>query len=291
MCEANQIIVEDETLNAITSDNLFEKINVSIEEGSPVEISLQKVKFVDPYGLVALCLAGRQLWNKSKDLSIVLPDNPDCQSYLHAMGFIQLAKDFAQVKNTVEGPASEQQLSQEVVLELTKIEKKEKDPHDDIKNVLERLSTILQNQLNFGEKEISDLTNIVSELCYNIKDHSEDQGFVAVQRYQRHSDGKRYVIIGVGDLGVGIKSSLGKRYDVSSWSNFDAIVKALKKEFSAYPNRGLGLYMVSKITKDYGGALHIRSGDARAYLRQNIRGSQTAQFPGTQVSITLSELG
>ncbi|MDD5703369.1 MAG: ATP-binding protein, partial [Dehalococcoidales bacterium] len=216
---------------------------------------------------------------------------PDCQSYLHATGFIQLAKEFAGVKNAIDGLGSTQQLSQEVVLELTKIERKEKESHSDIENVLERLSAILQNQLNFGEKEISDLTNIVSELCHIIKDHSEDQGFVAVQRYQRHSDGKRYVVIGVGDLGVGIKNSLGKRHDVSSWSHIDAIVHALKKDFSAYPNRGLGLYMVSKITKDYGGALHIRSGDARVYLRQNARGSQTVQFPGTQVSISLSELG
>ncbi|MDD5584333.1 MAG: hypothetical protein PHV55_04690, partial [Candidatus Omnitrophica bacterium] len=83
---------------------------------------------------------------------------------------------------------------------------------------------------------------------------------------------------------------LGKRYDVSSWSHSDAIVQALKKEFSAFPNRGLGLYMVSKITKDYGGALHVRSGDARVYIRYNARGSQTVLFPGTQVSISLSEI-
>ncbi|MFA6357404.1 MAG: ATP-binding protein [Candidatus Omnitrophota bacterium] len=290
MLEVQQIVVGDESLNAVTSDNLFKKINIPLEEGSPVEINLQKIKFVDPYGLVALCLAGRQLWNKSKNLSVILPDDFDCQSYLRAMGFVKLAESFAQVKNTVDGSASGQQLSQQVVLELTKIEKKEKVPHDDIKNVLERLSTILNSELNFGEKEVSDLTNIVSELCYNIKDHSKDEGFVAVQRYQRRLDNKRYVVIGVGDLGVGIKSSLGARYDVSSWSHFDAIVQALKKEFSAYPNRGLGLYMVSKIAKDYGGALHIRSGDSRLYLRHNARGSQTVQFPGTQVSISLSEL-
>jgi len=30
MPEAKQIIVEDETLNAVTSDNLFEKINIPL---------------------------------------------------------------------------------------------------------------------------------------------------------------------------------------------------------------------------------------------------------------------
>jgi anti-sigma regulatory factor (Ser/Thr protein kinase) len=290
MSEAKRIIVEDETLNAVTSDNLFCKIDIPLEENSSVEINLQKLRFVDPYGLVALCLAGRQMWNKCKNISVILPDSFDCQSYLHAMGFVKLAESFAKIENAAGGLTSGQRLDQAVVLELTKIEKKEKDPRSDIKNILERLSNILKNQLNFKDKEVADFSNIVSELCYNIKDHSGDEGFIAIQRYQRHTDGKRFVVIGVGDLGVGIRSSLGRRYDVTSWSHTDAIVKALRKEFSALPNRGLGLYMVSKITRDCGGALHIRSGDARVYIRHNARGSQTVLFPGTQVSISLSEL-
>jgi ABC-type transporter Mla MlaB component len=287
-----KIIVDDNSLGAVTSDNLFEKINrVLIEEKSAIEIDLQKVKFVDPYGLVSLCLVGRHLKNRCKELSIILPDCFDCQAYLYAMNFISYVKDFMQVKNTAEGIDRAQHLDQEVVLELTKIEKKETEPHNDIKNVLERLGVILRNQLNFDEKDAANLTNIISELCYNIKDHSGDEGLVALQRYQRRDDGKRFVVIGVGDMGIGIKGSLGKRHDVSSWSHLDAIIQALKKEFSAYPDRGLGLYMVSKITKDYDGALHIRSGNARLYLRHNPRGVKTAMFPGTQVSISLSELG
>ena len=52
MGKAEKITIDDESVNVVTSDNLFEKINIPIEEGSPVEIDLQKVKFVDPYGLV-----------------------------------------------------------------------------------------------------------------------------------------------------------------------------------------------------------------------------------------------
>lgn len=285
-----KIIVDDDSLGAVTSDNLFEKINGAlIEEKPTIEIDLQKVKFVDPYGLVSLCLVGRHLKNRCKELSIVLPDCFDCQAYLSTMNFIAYVKDFMQVKNAADGIDAVQHLDQEVVLELTKIERKETDPQNDIKNVLERLSVVLRNQLNFDEKDTANLTSIISELCYNIKDHSGDEGLVALQRYQRKDDGKRFVVIGVGDLGVGIKGSLGKRHDVSSWSHLDAIVQALKKEFSAYPDRGLGLYMVSKITKDYDGALHVRSGNARLYLRHNPRGVETAIFPGTQVSISLSE--
>jgi anti-sigma regulatory factor (Ser/Thr protein kinase) len=293
MDEPRKIIVDDQSLNAVTIDNLLEKVDMFSKENgsSPIEIDLQKVNFVDPYGLVALCLVGRFLKSKCDEISIILPNNLDCQGYLHTANFISLVENFVQIKNRLPGAESVHRLTDDVVLELTKIEKKDKEANNDVNKILERLSTILQSQLNFDEQEIANFSNLISELCHNIKDHSEDEGFVAVQRYQRKRDGKRYVVIGVGDLGIGIKSSLGKRYDVSGWSHIDAIVQALKKEVSSIPNRGFGLYMVSRITQDYKGALHIRSGDARLYLRYAPRGERTVLFPGTQVSINLSEIG
>jgi len=293
MDEPRKIIVNDESLKAVTTDNLFKQIDTLLKENdvSPIEIDLQKVNFVDPYGLVALCLVGRHLKSKCNELSIILPNNFDCQGYLHATNFISLIESFMQVKNKLPGAEAAHHLAEDVVLELTKIEKKDKGANNDINKILGRLSTILQSQLNFDEQETANFSNLISELCHNIKDHSEDEGFVAVQRYQRRADGKRYVVIGVGDLGIGIKNSLGTRYDVSSWSHIDAIVQALRKEVSSIPDRGFGLYMVSKITQDYKGALHIRSGDARLYLRYTPRGEQTVLFPGTQVSISLSEIG
>lgn len=285
------LTVEDESLNAPSIDNLFKKINLlPQDEISAIEINLQRVKFVDPYALVTLCLAGRHLKNKYSDISVTLPDCVECQTYLHSMNFVSVVKSFAQIKNTATEPASSQPINHDVVLELTKIEKKVAEPNKDIENVLNRVDTILRNQLNFGDKEISSLSNIISELCYNIKDHSGDEGLVAVQRYQRKTDGKRFVVIGVGDLGVGIRTSLSRRIDITNLSHLDSIVHALKKDISAYPERGLGLYMVSKITKDYSGTLHIRSGNARLYLRHNPRGVETTDFPGTQVSISLSAI-
>ena len=287
------ISVDDESLNAVTTDYLFEKVDTLLKENGsfPIEIDLQKVNFVDPYGLVSLCLVGRHLKSKCGELNMVLPNNFDCQGYLYATNFIPLIESFMQVKNKLPGVEAVQHLAEDVVLELTKIEKKDKEPNNDINKILGRLRTILQSQLNFDEQETANFSNLISELCHNIKDHSEDEGFVAVQRYQRKIDGKRYVVIGVGDLGIGIRSSLGKRYDVSGWSHIEAIAQALKKEVSAIPDRGFGLYMVSKITQDYRGALHIRSGDARLYLRYAPRGERTVLFPGTQVSISLSEIG
>jgi hypothetical protein len=46
--------------------------------------------------------------------------------------------------------------------------------------------------------------------------------------------------------------------------------------------------MVSKIVGAYRGSLHIRSGDARLYLRHRARRLAASPFPGTQLAISLS---
>lgn len=299
MTNSKIIIVEDNSLNAVTIDNIVEKVDSLLKENdihkySSVEIDLQKVEFLDPYGLVCLYLAGRRLKDNFKQVALILPNNERFQSYLCTMNFPDFAREFMQLKNADYITDKVQRVDSEVLLELTKIKAKNKNTQHDIttiiNQILEKVSAILQNELNFKKKEINNFSTIISELCYNIKDHSEDEGFVAVQRYMRKSDSKRFVVVGVGDLGVGIKNSLGKRFDVSAWTDLDAIIAAIKKDYSTFPDRGLGLYMVSKIIKDYRGALHIRSGNSRLYLRYNPRGVQTCFFPGTQVSISLSEI-
>jgi hypothetical protein len=46
--------------------------------------------------------------------------------------------------------------------------------------------------------------------------------------------------------------------------------------------------MVSKIVGQYRGSLHLRSGDARLYLRHRARRLAAGLFPGTQLAISLS---
>jgi len=98
MGQVQQIKVDDETLNAVTCDNIFGKVaTISNIESNPddlisVEISLQDVKFVDPYGLVCLCILGRYLKTKFKEISIILPADFQCQAYLRLMKFTLFAK-------------------------------------------------------------------------------------------------------------------------------------------------------------------------------------------------------
>jgi anti-sigma regulatory factor (Ser/Thr protein kinase) len=177
-----------------------------------------------------------------------------------------------------------------VLLELTPIEQ-QADVEQVIRTILGRVRRILEGELGYGERDVTAFSTVLAEACTNICDHSADRGVVAAQRYTQRG-GTRYIVVGVADLGIGIRQSLATRYrQAERWSHIQAIVNALHKEYSRHPDRGLGLFMVSKIVGAYQGSLHIRSGDARLYLRHRARRLAASPFPGTQLAITLSARG
>ena len=123
------ICVEDKTLNAVTVDALFAKIDtllkeISTNECKGIEIDLQKVEFIDPYGLVCLCLIGRHLKENFKTVILVLPDDEKFQSYLCTMNFPCFAREFMHFKNDDYFTEELASTDSEALLELTKIETK-----------------------------------------------------------------------------------------------------------------------------------------------------------------------
>ena len=150
----------------------------------------------------------------------------------------------------------------EALLEITRIEERV-----DVEAVLgkigQRVEAILAEELRYTEVEISQFKNVVAELCHNILDHSENWGYLTAQRYTDPREGRKYVVIGVGDLGIGIKKSLSVRYESAAWSHGQAITNSLRKHFSRDTTRGLGLYIVNQICNRYNGSLHsaIERGD------------------------------
>jgi signal transduction histidine kinase len=115
---------------------------------------------------------------------------------------------------------------------------------------------------------------------------------LTAQRYSDSRVGKKYVVIGVSDFGIGIKKSLSVRHDAGEWTHGQAILNSLRKHFSRDEARGLGLYIVNQICNRYNGSLHIRSGDTRVYIRgQRHWEHVSTHFPGTQIAITLYQRG
>ncbi len=283
--------VTGENLSAISCDAVLRQFAQFVEgrRQDNIVLDLSGLTFVDPYGMGMLCLIARHLSRTFWDITCRMPDSEAVRSYLTRMNVLATLGQFA----SVEGEASSRPAApdpgvrREGLLEVTPIARR-----DDVESVLrligQRVSAILAEELNYQDREIAAFKNVVAELCHNVLDHSFDRGYVAAQRYVDQRRGRKFAIIGVGDLGIGIRESLAVRYDVSAWTHATAITNAVRKQFSRDPTRGLGLYVVQRICHEYGGGLHIRSGDARVYIRgRSFYRNETVPFPGTQVSITL----
>lgn len=280
-------------LTAVTMDTVFAEAAALVaghSDGGAEELRfiLEDVKFIDPYGLVGLWCVLRYLKRRHHAVVVIPPTDRELQGYLRRMNFPAVTSPIAGLEGTVGGRGSSG--PSDVLLEMTPIEQ-QADVEQVIRNMLGRIRRILESELGYGERDVTAFCTVLAEACTNIFDHSEDIGVVAAQRY-RQRGGTRYVIVGVADLGIGIRRSLATRYrQAARWSHIQAIVNALQKEYSRHPDRGLGLFMVSKIVGEYRGSLHLRSGDARLYLRHRARRLAAGPFPGTQLAVSLSARG
>jgi len=237
---------------------------------------------------VGLWCVLRYLKRRYPSVVVIPPTDHELQGYLRRMNFPAETSASAVLERNVGGQPTSG--PSDVLLELTPIAQ-QADVEQVIRHMLSRVRRILESELGYAERDVTASCTVLAEACTNICDHSEDSGVVAAQRYTQRG-GTRYVVVGVADLGIGIRQSLATRYrQAARWSHIQAIVNALQKEYSRHPDRGLGLFMVSKIVGAYRGSLHIRSGDARLYLRHRARRLAAAPFPGTQLAISLSARG
>lgn len=280
-------------LTAVTMDAVFAEAAALVEgpsDGGAAELRLilEDVKFIDPYGLVGLWCVLRYLKRRHPAVVVIPPTDRELQGYLRRMNFPAVTATIAGLEGNVGGRGSSG--PSDVLLELTPIAR-QADVEQVLRTMLGRIRRILERELGYGERDVTAFCTVLAEACTNVCDHSADRGVVAAQRYTQRG-GTRYVIVGVADLGIGIRQSLAARYpQAERWSHIQAIVNALQKEYSRHPDRGLGLFMVAKIVGEYRGSLHLRSGDARLYLRHRPRRLAAGPFPGTQLAISLSARG
>lgn len=270
-------------LNVNTFEDIFHKINISIltaKRGS-INIDISEVKFMDPYSIINFCMLLRYAQKYFSNISLTFPQDNNVAGYLERINLISNIPNGIKLINK---PRLERKfLPSDVLLELTPIQK-QSDVHNVIKHSVTKIGHILQTSLGYTEKDIGSFCTALSETCQNIIDHSEDQGLVSVQKYHKNSN---YVIIAVSDLGIGIKKSLSKRYNVSTWNHAKAIQNALRLGTSRFPDRGKGLYIVNEIVKRHKGKLIIRSHSGRTEIGTNIKSSNVPYFPGTQIYIRL----
>lgn len=282
--------------NTITqlSDESFEGFLAQVNNSDVIDLS--QVTFIDPYGMVGILEAGRLFKQEGNTRTLKLPESDNVMKYLERMDFFKFAAKFFNIECVGDDLFDRYSRSSfsDVLLEITPIEKSG-DIHFIVGRVKERAHTILEKHLHYDEGAINGFIVALSEVCQNIVEHSENTGFVGIQKYRFQKLEKNVVKIAVMDLGIGFKKSLGERFDIKE--DLDAIDRALFHAVSRYKDegRGHGLAAVRRFTNKWNGKLSIRSGSAKLAVVPEWswgkkRETNLTYFPGAQINIMLPEI-
>jgi len=276
------------------TEETFEKTLLSFIRSD--QIDLRDVSFIDPYGMVGLLEIGELCMLEDIKKTILLPRSAEVLRYLERMNFFASARRYFTLEPMhVPSPGlAGKAADSDVLLEITPIERAN-DIHYIVGRVEERAQSILVKHLRYDDRAINGFIVALSEICQNIVEHSENKGFVGIQKYRYSSLGKNIVKIAVMDAGIGFRRSLSSRFRLKG--DLDAIEKALLHGASRHEDegRGHGLAAVRRFAEQWQGRLSIRSGTARLSLipkwaRGKEREVNLTNFPGSQINIILPEV-
>jgi anti-sigma regulatory factor (Ser/Thr protein kinase) len=280
-------------MNQITEETFEQTLRSFLQSE---QIDLRGITFIDPYGMLALLEIGELCMLEDVRKTVILPRSDEVCKYLDRMDFIPHAKRYFALEHASPESARKDNRSpdSDVLLEITPIERSN-DIHFIVGKVRDRAQAILARHLHYDDRAINGFIVALSEVCQNIIEHSENKGFVGIQKYRFQNLNKNIVKIAVMDVGIGFRKSLSGRFKLRG--DLDAIDKALLHGASRYEEagRGHGLAAVRRFVNQWNGKLSIRSGTAKLSLipkwargREQERG--LTFFPGSQINIMLPEV-
>lgn len=259
---------------------------------SSEQIDLTDVTFIDPYGMLAILEIGELCMLEDVKKAVLLPQSNEVCAYLERMDFFTHARRYFILDQGISPKIRNQE--SDVLLEITPIERSN-DIHAIVGTVRERAQAILAAHLHYDDRTINNFIVALSEVCQNVIEHSENKGFVGIQKYRFQNMNKNVVKIAVMDVGIGFRKSLSGRFKLRS--DLDAIDRALLHGASRYEDegRGHGLAAVRRFVEQWQGKLSIRSGTARLSLippwgRGKAKETNLIAFPGSQINILLPEV-
>lgn len=304
-----QTWIPPSSLDEDSLERLIAQMSGLPRDSGTVNLDLGRVEFIDPFGMIGLLELGRYLAQQGHKLLLHLPLSMEVQRCLDRMEFFRYLSEFYIMYPPYRPLAARASLTDrqarrpepsDVLLEITRIAQSD-DIHAILGKVKDRALAILEAHLHYKKEAIQDFLVVLSALCQNILEHSQNIGLVGIQRYfDEKRLNKNIVKIAVMDLGIGFKGSLsprlGSRYGEQG-SDITALEEALLKGTSRHPEagRGQGLAAVTKFVQRWGSKLSIRSGTARLSLlpdREHGRQHETGlpKFPGAQICIIMPEV-
>lgn len=272
--------------NVLTEITAVEKFYISVEQTSPADqyvFDMSGVTFVKPYGVIALLSAARHLAGLSGHPVRVENLAGDVHAYLDRVDLFDVGNNWLQPADSLDEEWSRNPQTANL-LELTLIAGPE-----DVTTIAARAHRIFSYWL--GTKELNSLLNVLSEVCANVYQHSGDQGYALIQRYEADMRGQVIVQVAVGDSGCGIRGSLASRHDNIGEAPLDYLKAAMQGLSARSTGRGgLGLRRVEQIVASNKGYLWLRSETAALMTRGPKRTQpheELIHVPGTQVAVEL----
>ncbi|GJD19904.1 hypothetical protein RIVM261_048600 [Rivularia sp. IAM M-261] len=241
------------------------------------------VAFINPYGAIALVLAARYLCSISKRPVKLKKLHNNLYLYLKRMNIFNISGDWLQPIDAFDEDWSRNSNTPNL-LELTIIQSP-----SDVTAIVERAENIFTNWLKFPD--LQNLLRVISELCSNVYEHSEDNcGCILIQKYEMTSQKQVAVRLAVGDMGCGIRQSLISRYGEIKHEPLEYIQEALsgQRTSRATGRGGLGLHTVEEHASNAQGYLWVRSETAavKSLGASKTKGHQKlAYLRGTQIAV------
>jgi hypothetical protein len=255
-------------------------LSLDLDAGA-VTVDLVPVRFIDAYALTGLACVIASMAGDGLRVEVALPERYDVRSWLSRMHFGDVLNAFdARIDGSL--PRVVERDRRDNLIELQRF----RDVHGS-----ERLAAFIWERLQ-GRADVEVVTQLyeaTGELGLNVVDHagSPAGGFVAAQRYKAGTP-EEWIIVAVGDVGIGIRESLRPRY--GAMSDDEAIRRAVEWYVSRVPEqgRGQGLSGVVDGVKGLGGTVCIRTGGASTILTGDREHTvSVSQLQGTIVGARL----
>lgn len=296
----SRVIDVPEQLDERGFEALVEALNRATEEGDGAEdggrvlLDARRVRWTSPYGLVGLLAVGEVARRRTGRAPVIEPpESSEIKSYWERMDFWQNAAEVFRLPSI----STRSHRESDALLELTAI-RSHRDVHAVVERVRERAASILESQLRYPKSSVIQFSVILSEVCQNILEHAEADGWVCAQTYHwKERLGRQVLVLAVMDVGVGFQGSLAsehaQRYG-DRWSASAALEAAFLQGESRFrdPGRGQGLQAIRKQVERWDGEVRIRSGDAMIARVPDwddvpSRATGLPEFPGAQIFIVM----
>lgn len=275
----------------------WEKVRL---EAGPLELDLSALRDVDPYGVVALVLFLNHLPEEALPVKLLMPEFPLTTgqapsengpvSFLTRMGFWEEVGAKLDVRRDLIPVRPMWSEDKGVLIDVTILHSR-----DAIHVMLRHTGEILQ-RLGYSPIGRGHVMEVLSELSSNVLDHAQTEfgGVVSTQTYRGRES--RYLVMSIGDCGIGVRRSLGGNHMLAGRleSDVQALGVAVQAGNSRFQSggRGGGLPRVLEIARRYGGNVAFRSGTGALAYRgatDEKNAFEAAPQLGTQLRIMLPE--